>query len=66
MLVVVTFAIDKRFGLVDKDKKTLEENRTVGRRKESLSTVMGTICDLVDDPGLGRLCACALKTFVIR
>ena len=41
-LVVITFVIDKHFGLVDIYKKKLEEDSRVGRKKESLSTVIET------------------------
>jgi hypothetical protein len=42
MLVVITFAIDKRFGLIDMYKKKLEEDSREGWKKESLSTVFET------------------------
>jgi hypothetical protein len=39
-VVVITFAKDKRLGLIDIYKKKLEEGRRVGWEKESLSTVI--------------------------
>jgi hypothetical protein len=42
MLVVITFSVDKHFGLIDIYKKKLEEDRRVGWKKESLSTVIET------------------------
>jgi hypothetical protein len=41
IVVVITFALDRRFELIDIYKK-LEEDRTVGCGKKSLSTVIET------------------------
>jgi hypothetical protein len=42
MLGVITFAVDKHFGLIDICKKKLEGDRSVGWEKESLTTVIKT------------------------